>query len=298
MALLNLTFLDTLVAIGTTIKTKNGRKKFICQATGFLVGFVAKDSKDINKKTYYVFLITNRHVFQGRDSVSLRFNTKDGKTKIFEQGLFFSPKEPRWLAHRNKKVDLALLNISPAILEQNSIKYSFLMEEIFAYSRNFKKIGIEIGDSLYILGFPMGISGEIQNYPCTKWGIISRIDKEIIKNLKAFLVDSSIFPGNSGGPVVYRPTITRLGETPAVAKPYLLGVVCSYLTYQEELFTHQTNPPTVVSLSRENSGLSYVVPMDFVRQIFQNWKKQNKKIEKAQKQKEQNSIQQEIKTSI
>ena len=296
MALLNAIFLDTLVAIGATQRTKNGRKKFVCHATGFLIGFIAKDSKDPEKKLYSIFLVTNKHVFSDKTSVSLRFNTKDGKTKIFHQGLRFPQNnELRWLAHRNKNVDLALLNVSPNILKQNSIKYAFLNEEIFAYSRNFKKIGIESGDSLYVLGFPMGISGEIQNYPCVKWGIISRADKEIIKNSKAFLIDSSIFPGNSGGPVIYRPTSLTLENATAVEKPFLLGVVCSYLTYEEQLFTHQTSPPTVVSLSRENSGLSFVVPMDFVRQIFKNWKKQKKKLEKAQKQKEKISPREEIK---
>ncbi len=293
MALLNVDFLKSLVAIGIEEK-----KKFTCLATGFLVGFIARNSKDPAKKQYWIFLVTNRHVFHDKNYVVLRFNTRDGKTKTFKQGLFFPNNEPRWLAHRNKKVDLALLNISPAILQQHSVDYKFLPEEIFAYSKNFKTIGIEVGDTVYILGFPLGLSGKVQNYPCVKWGIVSRKDKEIIKDVKAFLIDSSIFPGNSGGPVIYRPTITHLGETIAVDKPYLLGVVSGYLPYEERLYTHQTNPPSVVSLSRENSGLSFVVPPDFIRQIFRLWISQKKKLEKAQKQAERQSMQPEIKTSI
>lgn len=293
MALLNINFLKSLVAIG--IEEKN---KFTCLASGFLVGFIAKNSKDLTKRQYWIFLVTNSHVFKEKQFVDLRFNTKNGGLKTFRQGLFFPNNEPRWLAHKNKRVDIALLNVSPAILEQHSVDYVFLAEEIFAYHRNFIKIGIEIGDSVYILGFPLGISGNVQNFGCVKWGIISRADKEIVRETKSFLVDSSIFPGNSGGPVIYRPTITHLDNTSAVGQPYLLGVVSGYLPYEEKLYTTQTTPPSVVSLSRENSGLSFVVPMDFVRQILNRWITEKKKFEKAQKQTEKYSSQQEVKTSL
>ena len=118
MALLNTNFLKSLVAIGIEEK-----KKFSCLATGFLIGFIAKDSKNPAKKQYWIFLVTNRHVFEKRDFVDLRFNTKSEKPKIFRQGLFFPNNEPRWLAHKNKKIDLALLNVSPQILEENSVDF-------------------------------------------------------------------------------------------------------------------------------------------------------------------------------
>lgn len=293
MALLNINFLKSLVAIGF-----ENKKKFKCLASGFLVGFIAKNSKDPTKKTYWIFLVTNRHVFENKQYVDLRFNTKNGRLKVFKQSLFFPDNTPRWLAHRNKKVDLALLNVSPEVLEQNAVDYLFLEEEIFASYKNFIKYGIEIGDAVYVLGFPLGMSGNLQNFACAKWGIISRLDSEIVRERKSFLIDSAIFPGNSGGPVVYRPTITRIGNTSAVSQPYLLGVISGYLTYQEELYTHQTTPPSIVSLSRENSGLSFVVPMDFVRQIFKRWIFEKKKLEKAQKQKGEVSIQQEVEKSI
>lgn len=293
MALLNVDFLRTLVAIGT-----ENKNKFTCLASSFLVGFIAKNSKNPSKKRYWIFLVTNRHVFENRDFVDLRFNTKNGSLKTFRQGLFFPNKSTRWLAHKNKMVDLALLNVSPEILDQSSIDYNFFEEETFAYHRNFKKIGIEMGDAVYVLGFPLGISGKVQNFGCAKWGIISRADKEIIRDTKSFLIDSSIFPGNSGGPVICRPTITRIGNTTAVTQPYLLGVISGYLPYEEKLYTHQTIPPTIANFSRENSGLSFVVPMDFAHHIFNRWIVEKKKFEKAQKIKGKEIEQPTIKTSI
>jgi len=287
MALLTPVYLKSLVAIGSI----NRKGKFICNASGFLIGFIARNSKYPEKRKYWVFLVTNRHVFEDRDEVYLRFNKREGGTEIFRQPLFFSDsKEKRWLAHRNKIVDVALLNVSPKILEEHMVDYFFFNEEMFAYYKKFGKIGIEIGDCVYILGFPLGIAGKSQNFPCVKWGIISRIDKEVIKKDKSFWVDSSIFPGSSGSPVILRPSIHSLTGTPAVSRVYLLGVVSKYIPYIEELYTHQTKPPVVISLERENSGLSFIVPMDFVRQIFRQWRKERRKIEKALKQKEQIKI--------
>jgi len=295
MAHLHVNFLKSLVAIG--IEEKN---KFRCSATGFLIGFIAKNSKDPAKRQFWVFLVTNRHVFHDKKYVHLRFNTKEGRIKTFKQSLFFfgRNRDKRWLAHKSERVDLALLNINPNILLQHSIDFIPLPEETFAYIRNFKKIGIEVGDAVYVLGFPLGISGNIQNYPCVKWGILSRIDREILKDTKSFLIDSSVFPGNSGGPVIYRPTIVRLDKTVAVDKPYLLGVVSKYLPYQEMLYTHQTTPPSVVSSLQENSGLSFVVPMDFIRQIFRNWKKEKKKLIGTQRQPEREASQPEIRARV
>ena len=280
MALLNPNHLKTLVAIGLEKK-----KKFFCDSTGFLVGFIAKNSKYPEKRTYWIFLVTNKHVFEERNYVDLRFNRKHGKAEVFRQGLFFpNSKEPRWLGHKNQKVDLALLNVSPKILEQHNIDWVFFNEEMFAYFKNFKKIGIEIGDEVYILGFPLTIAGKVQNYPCVKSGTISRLDKEVLKENKSFWIDSSIFPGSSGSPIILKPSIHSLTGTKAVSRAYLLGVVSGYIPYEERLYTFQTKPPSVVSLQRENSGLSFVVPMDFVRQIFKNWIAEKKKLERARKQ--------------
>lgn len=293
MALLNPLHPKTVVAIGTL----NKRGKFVCNATGFLVGFLAKNSKQPEKRAYYIFLLTNRHVFEGKEGMHLRFNTRNGKSKTVAQALKFPNKELRWLVHPNKKVDLALLNVNPQGLVEQSIDYIFFNEEMFAYQRNFNRMGIAVGDEVYILGFPMGLAGGAQNFPYAKAGVISRFDKELLRERKSFLVDSSVFPGNSGGPVVLKPTNTALTNTKAISSPYLLGAVSGYLPYEEQLWSHQTSPPIVVSLEREHSGLSFVVPMDYVKQIFNRWIKAKKRLEKAQEQKGEQPASPEVKTA-
>lgn len=294
MTLLFKNHLKSLVAVGQN----NENNKFICDSTSFLIGFIAHKSEKSEERLYSLFLVTNKHVFEGRESVYLRFDTSDGKTKIFKQDLFFPNKEKRWLAHENTDIDLALLNINTQILAGNGVQPIFITEEFFAYLKDFSNIGIEVGDEVYVIGFPMGIAGEEQNYPCVKAGLISRIDNEIINLKKQFIIDSSVFPGNSGGPVVLKPTNISLEGTKAVSKSFLVGVVSSYLPYEDKLYTHQTNPPAVVSLTRENSGLSFCVPMDFIKEIYDKWIGEQKQIEEAQKNKNPNNIDNQIETRL
>lgn len=293
MALLNKNHLKSLVAVGSQ---KDG--KFVCDSTSFLVGFIVQNSEDITKRLYRTFLVTNRHVFDKRSKVWLRLNTDDGKIKMFEQDLHFPNGDTQWLAHPDTDVDLALLSVNPDVLKQNNIQPVFISEELFGYSKKFEETGISVGDEAYVVGFPMGIAGEEQNYPCVKAGLISRIDDEIIKAKKAFIVDSSIFPGNSGGPVILKPTSTFLNDTKAVSHPYLLGVISSYIPYTDTLYTHQTNPPTAVSITRENSGLSFCVPIDFVKQIYDTWLEKQKPVTEPQKNNTPELIGGEIKTKI
>ncbi len=293
MALLNKNHIKSLVAIGTINPKDNS---FVCDSTSFLIGFLVKDSEEPKERLYRTFLVTNRHVFEGRNKVWLRFNTDDGKIKIFPQSLQNIKGEDLWLAHPDPDVDLALLSVSPDILKTNKIQPLFISEEMFAYIKDFESIGISVGDDVYAIGFPLGLAGKAQNYPFVKAGVISRTDKEIIDEVKAFIIDSSIFPGNSGGPVILKPTIINLSGTVPVNKPYLVGVISGYSPYSEKLYTHQTKPPTVVSQTRENSGLTHCVPIDFAKEIYDSWLEKQKPIEEPQKNTNPETVKEEVKT--
>ena len=71
MALIPPIFLDCVVAVG--FPDENGRKKW--SASGFLYGKLVEEGSG-EEKTYEIFLITNRHVFEGLDSAFVRFNPK------------------------------------------------------------------------------------------------------------------------------------------------------------------------------------------------------------------------------
>ena len=277
MALLNILHLDTLISI----EIKIGRK-YESIATGFLIGFIRKNSKDPQKRIYNIFLITNRHVFENKEEVFFRFNKNKGGSVRFRVDLIIN-RQTKWLAHINKKIDLALLTVPIELLKQNNIDWRFFNEEMFAEPLKFRKIGIELGDDIFAIGFPLGLSGNLQNFPIVRSGSIARINKETLKNNKAFMVDASIFPGNSGGPVLLKPAGISLKNSIAVKRIYLLGVVSGYLSYKEVLYTHQTDPPSYAGVSVENSGLAFVVPMNYAKQIYRKWLITKKQLEKSHK---------------
>lgn len=276
MALFNRQHLKAVTLIERQI-TKN---KFQPLATGFLVGFLVQGDPDPTKRTYRIFLLTNRHVFDGFDKLWVRFDKKDGKgTTRFPIQLKVDS-EIKWLAHKNINVDVAMMTINPQFLNDNGVDWLFINEEIIAYPEKFSEIGIELGDEVFLIGFPLGLSGKVQNYALVRGGTIARIDEEIIKSAKSFLIDGSVFPGNSGGPVLLKPESLYLGNTKAVNSIYLIGVVSGYKLYKEPLYSHQSNPPSVSAIAIENSGLAVIVPMNFAKEIYNDFIKKQKKLEK------------------
>lgn len=276
MALFNKQNLSAVVLI----ERQQSEKNFQPIATGFLVGFAMNNEQDLEKRLYRIFLLTNRHVFNNQDLLWVRFDKKNAKgTTRFPVQLKVEG-EIKWLAHEDENVDLAMLTISPEFLNRNAAEWSFINEELFAYPEKFEEIGIELGDGVFLVGFPMGISGSEKNYAIVRSGTIARIDQEIIGTIKSFLIDATVFPGNSGGPVFLKPEILSLQNTKVVNSVYLVGVVSGYKLYQEPLYSHQANPPIVGAISVENSGLATVVPMNFAKDIYNDFINTNKTLEK------------------
>ena len=87
----------------------------------------------------------------------------------------------------------------------------------------------------------------------------------------SFVVDSFVFPGNSGSPVVLKPTATHLLNNifaiGQVNPALLLGVVVEYVPYIDVAFSAQTNRPRVSF--EENSGLTRVIRSERIKELLQ-----------------------------
>lgn len=112
----------------------------------------------------------------------------------------------------------------------------------------------------------MGLVGGERNFVIVRSGVIARIRDALAGQSKEFLIDTAIFPGNSGGPVVTKPEVLSISGTKAVDKSYLIGMVSGYVPYQNVAISTQTQRPRVIF--EENSGLASVVPIDFVVEII------------------------------
>lgn len=256
-------FLDSVVAI--ELPSNDG--EFSCIATGFLCGFPLCKKNDKGEDLFKLFLLTNRHVFRNKKSVFLRFNTKESSERYFLP-LVNEKGEETWSTHPHPSVDLGIVPVNASQLSKDNIDFKFIPEQNMAFSDVIRDVGIAQGDNIFVLGYPMGLVGNIKNYAILRGGIIARIDDEIIEKEHGFLIDASVFPGNSGGPVFLKPEVVSIVGTKAVQKAYLLGVVKSYIPYTERAYSLQSDPPQPRIEFMENSGLAFVIPMDFVRDVI------------------------------
>ena len=264
MALLPPAYLNTVVALGHP--DANGAVKF--NATGFLYGHPIGETNENNETLYWVYLITNRHVFQSaadrQPEIQARFNLPTGSgTSIYSLPLIEPDGLTNWTVHPDPEVDVAVLKLDPTKLDTDGGDYVWFAGDEHALTLN-QAVAAEVseGDGVFVLGFPLGEAGVDRNYTIVRQGIIARAQDWLKGDAHDFLIDASIFPGNSGGPVLLKPELMSIKGTKSNSKCVLIGMVSSYLPYQEIAISTQTNRPRMIF--EENSGLGVVVPHDAI----------------------------------
>ena len=168
-----------------------------------------------------------------------------------------------WTLHPNEDVDVAIVHLDARTLARDHIEYFFYQSDNHCLTRERSmETGLSEGDDLFVLGFPLGEAGEERNHAIVRQGMIARIQHWLQNKGRTFLIDASVYPGNSGGPVLLKPELTSVGDTPSNSRCLLIGMVSSYLTYSEVAISEQTGRRRMVF--EENSGLAQVVPMDLI----------------------------------
>lgn len=262
MALIPPRFLNSVVALG--IPSQDGEVQY--NATGFLYGSPAGVTDENGNTKYHIFLVTNRHVFQNAfeqsDTLCARFN------KPMNTGANVYPiqkEESSWAVHPD--ADVAVLKLNPNGLDSDGIEYYWFPGDTLAFGLEQARVNeISEGDGVFVLGFPLGEVGNERNYVITRQGIIARIQDWLKGNAHTFLIDASIFPGNSGGPVLLKPEPASIRGTKSHNQCVLIGMVSSYLTYQEAAVSKQTGKTRIIF--EDNSGLGIVVPPDLIHETI------------------------------
>ena len=262
MALVPPFFLDCVVAIGV----RNENDEVAWSASGFLYGhFVSSDG---DQSSYFVYLVTNRHVFDKARAVVLRFNPAGtDPAREFNLNLVDAGGNRSWLAHPDNDIDIAVIPINAAVLRKEGVQFNYFRshQHVLDKAAAVDK-GLSEGDAAFVLGFPMGLVGGERSYVIVRQGGLARVRDWLAGTAKDFLVDVTVFPGNSGGPVVNRPEATAITGTKSQTAAYLIGVVKSYVPYRDVAISQQTQQPRVIF--EENSGLAAVVPMEYVVEVI------------------------------
>ena len=264
MALLPPEFMDTTVAIGVPVEDN----EYEWLGTGFLYCYPTdKFSGNKGDQKDFIFLITNRHVAEANEDLHVRFNGgAETNSNVHPLPTSGSDVTMPWTYHSN--ADVAALMIHANNLEDMGVSISSIHRDRNAFTREHATTaGLSEGDGVFVMGFPLGIAGQDRNHVIVRQGVLSLIQPWLRGDESEFLIDSSVYPGNSGGPVLIKPEAVAIRGTQANAQCALIGMVSSYLPYRDVAISSQTKRPRVIF--EENSGLAVVVPVDQIHETLE-----------------------------
>lgn len=237
-------------------------------ATGFFVGYnEGVDSK--GNVRYSIYLVTNKHVVKEFDFIYVQYNVNSGTT--MQKIDLINNGNKLYSEHSINDIDIVAVSINflPAIQSGAVLSYYIIDDDTLSL-QNMKNTGVCEGSFIYSIGFPVGISSELASNavkaPVCRMGCISKIEHLYHNKLDyVYLIDCSVYPGNSGGPIINRSEFISIGNTPVNNDSKLIGIVSGYLPYEDVLISRQTGKNMMIT--KENSGLAVVFPVDRIKEV-------------------------------
>lgn len=241
-------------------KLPDGKSRWF--ASAFVVGEKIVETPDrVN-----IYLITNKHVVDGRDKVLLRFNSKDGTGVKDMPCTLRQGNVELFSRHPTREIDIIACKLHGGNVQSVANLSWFDIDDNTLTLDQMKLSGVDEGCFVYAIGFPMGIVSDQIKTPIVRLGCISRIEDAFggIGD-SSYYVDAQTFPGNSGGPIVSRPEMASVVGTNHNTAANLIGILNSYETYVDTLISRQTGK--IVMIHQENSGLTKVFPVDRIKEV-------------------------------
>jgi S1-C subfamily serine protease len=272
-------FLDCVVAIGypTPPSIQNGipvPRTWHTTGTGFFYGHLVKNDPDVTKRLYSTYLVTAGHVVGGYakmqaanlqiGNMKIRVNSISANSAGTEFDLLSEIADPgtSWVSHPMGK-DVAVIPVNLNLLRDKKFEVAFFSSDVHVAGRDkLKSLGTSAGDGVFVLGFPMDMAGAQKNYVIVRHGVIARISEMLDNSSDSYLIDSFVFPGNSGGPVVLEPEVVSITGTQAQSNAYLVGLVVEVIDYIDTAVSAQTGHARITF--EENAGLGKVLPIDYI----------------------------------
>jgi hypothetical protein len=196
--------------------------------TGFLISETAPDGRP------RTVLVTANHVFEQMPGqvarIGYRVANADGSWSYSPQPLRIrdSGGHELWTHHPARDVAAIAITAPPEFAK------AAIPETYLASDETFTKYQVEAGDELMALGFPRGLAANQAGFPILRSGRIASYPVAPAKIFPTFLLDFSVFPGNSGGPVFMHDEARRSPRDAAQA-PQDAEFIAGLLTQQVEL---------------------------------------------------------------
>lgn len=193
--------------------------------TGFLV---SAHNADGSPRT---ILITAKHVFvdmEGQTAeVGYRTDRPDGTWSFTPQTLRIRDEDGKalWTSHPNQ--DVAAITIkAPKAFADAAIPVNYL-----ATDEDLARQRIGYGEELLILGYPRGLSANGAGFPILRSGRVASYPVSSAVS-PTFLLDFSVFPGNSGGPVFTSSSLKRTSS--GAARPLIAGLLTQSVEFERQ----------------------------------------------------------------
>ena len=167
-------------------------------------------------------------------------------------------KKPLWIRHPD--VDVAAMRV--ALPEDADIRLVSTM--LLATDETLKEFQVHPGDQVMVLGFPYGMEANEAGFPILRSARIASYPLIPTAKTKTFLLDFEVFPGNSGGPVLfYAENRVYGGSTHIGSVQFIVGVVS-----QEKGITEKMESLTETIIRKHKLAIAIVVHAAFVGNLL------------------------------
>ena len=219
----------------------------------------------------YVYVVTANHVVPADGDVYFRIPDKDAKKPPHHHPHVASTNITHLGWVRSASDDLAMTQF--IWTDEYDVKAVPLTTQTASFE------DVSVGDDVYVVGCPSSVMQMPVPILNINLPIINAVRHGIVSakmDDNRLLIDAFVFPGNSGGPVFWKPAtgITTSGPLiltgPAiVSRPgSLIGIVLAYAPYDDVAVSQQTGQAR--SISAENSGLAVVVSASRIGELFRH----------------------------
>lgn len=171
--------------------------------TGFF--YSIRDFSGQSTNGFIPLIVTCRHVIAG--SFIVRLDCALGSSNSLTRSENHFPvtvPSDMWIGDPDTNVDLTVLPIA-SLLEnlekQGKILDCASLDNKLIPSTNELK-SLEAFQQIYLIGYPIGISDELNNLPIIRRGITATDPSVDYDGRKEFMIDAAVFPGSSGSPVL------------------------------------------------------------------------------------------------
>ena len=178
-------------------------------------------------------LITAHHVFQKMPGVNARIGyriaNRDGSWSYSPQTLKIRDGHGQELWTHHPDRDVAAISVTaPPEFARAALPLSYL-----ASDGTFETFRVDAGGEMMALGFPRGLSANGAGFPILRSGRVASFPLGPAKLFPTFLLDFSVFPGNSGGPVFFSRT-SKVGAVLVDDSGLDPGFIAGLLTQEVE----------------------------------------------------------------